>query len=116
MPNRDWVRPLEFGGPGDQVLVGAEVGERALGPCHGEAQALFGAGARGGVLGALVKGHADVGAEGDLHVHGVFGSKEVAAAVEVGAEAHALLGNLAELAEGEDLEAAGVGQQARAAS
>ena len=56
-----------------------------------------GAVAVGGILGALVEGHADVGAESDLHVHGVLGSEEVAAAVEMRAEAHALVGDLAQL-------------------
>ena len=95
---------------GDFVLMGAEVIERAPRPGHGEAQALFGAAAFGGVLGALVEGHGDVGAEGDLHVHGVLGREEVAAAVEMRAEAHAFVRDFAQLAEAEDLEAAGVGE------
>ena len=55
----------------------AEVGERALGPGQGEAQAFFGAGAVGGIFGTFVEGHADVGAEGDLYVDGVLGREEV---------------------------------------
>ena len=55
--------------PWDGVPVGAEVGERALCPGQGEAQALLGARRLGGVLGALVEGHADVCAEGDLDIH-----------------------------------------------
>jgi hypothetical protein len=90
--------------------VGAEVIERAARPGHGEAQALFGARAIGRVLGALVEGHADVGAERDLHVDGVLGREEVRTAVEVRAEAHAVVGDFAQLAQGEDLEAAGVGE------
>jgi len=94
--------------PGDAVLVGAEMVEGAAGPEHGDAEAFAGAGFVGGVLGAFVEGHADVCAEGDLDIHGVLGGKHVGAAVEVGAEADALVGEFAELVEGEDLESAGV--------
>jgi hypothetical protein len=96
--------------PWDLVLMGAEVGERALCPGEGEAEALFGAGSLGGVLGALVEGHADVSAKGDLDVHGMLGGEKVAAAIEVGAELDALIGDFAQGAEGEDLEAARVGE------
>ncbi len=84
--------------------------ERAAGPGHGEAEALLGAGAVCGILGALVEGHCDVGAEGDLHVHGVLRREEVAAAVEVRAEADTFIGDFAQSAEAEDLKAAGVGE------
>ena len=86
----------------------AEMIERAARPGHGEAQALFGAAAVGGIFGAFVEGHADVGAESDLDVDGVLGREEVRAAVEVRAEADAFVGDLAQRAEREDLEAAGV--------
>ena len=91
--------------------MGAEVIERAARPRHGEAQALFGASAIGGILGALVEGHADVGAEGDLHVDGMLGSKKVRTAVEVRAEADAVISDFAQRVEREDLKAAGVGEQ-----
>ncbi|HTQ86824.1 MAG TPA: hypothetical protein VMI93_11475, partial [Candidatus Solibacter sp.] len=91
--------------------MGTKVGERALGPGQGEAHALFGAGTRGGILGALVESHADVGTESDLHVDGMFGGKEVGTSVEVGAEADAIVGDFAERAEGENLEASGVGEE-----
>src|ERR1017187_9775327 len=58
-PNaRDLGHPIFLNGvkPGDFVLMSAEVDERALSPGHGEAEALFGASALGGVLGALIKG------------------------------------------------------------
>ena len=96
--------------PGNFVLVGAEMIERALCPGQGEAQALLGARTLGGVLGALVEGHADVCAESDLDVHGMFWSEEVAAAVEVGAEVYAFVGDLAQGAERKDLKAARVGE------
>ena len=97
--------------PGNFVLVGAEVIEGAARPGHGEAEAHFGAGARGGILGALVKGHADVGAESYLNLHGMFRSKRVRTPVEVGAEADTVIGDFAERIEREDLEAARVGEQ-----
>ncbi len=96
--------------PGDEVLMCAEVGEGAQSPGHGVAEAFGGAGLVGGIFGAFIEGHADVGAEGDLDVHGVFRGEEVGAAVEVGAEADAFLRNLSEFGEGEDLESAGVGE------
>lgn len=60
--------------------------------------------------GALVKGHHNVGTDDALGVDHVFGSEEVLAAVDVGAEADALPGELADTSEGEDLEASGVGE------
>ena len=64
----------------------------------------------GRILGALVEGHADVGAERDLHVHGVLGREEVTAAIEVRAETNAFVRDLAQLGEAVDLESAGVGE------
>ena len=79
----------------------AEVIERAARPGHGEAQALFGAAALGRILGALIKGHGNIRAQRNLHVHGVFGREEVAAAVEMRAEANAFIGDFAQFAEAE---------------
>ena len=62
------------------------------------------------MLGALVEGHDDVGAEGDLDFHGAFGGKEVGRAVEVRPEGYAIFGEFAQVAEREDLEAAGIGE------
>src|SRR5262245_4734348 len=87
-----------------------EMVERTLRPGHGEAQAFFRAGAVGGILGALVEGHADVCTERDLHIHGMFGREEVTAAVEVRAEAYAFVCHLAELCEAVDLKTAGVSE------
>jgi len=98
--------------PGDFVLVGAEMLKAASGPGHGVAKAFGGSGFGGGVFGAFVEGHADVRAEGDLDVHGVFWGEHVAAAVEMGAELDAFVGDFAEFGEGEDLESAAVGEQA----
>ena len=66
----------------------------------------LGAGALGGILGAFVEGHGDVRAESDLHVHGMFRREKMAAAVEVRPEAYALVGDLAQLAQAEDLKPA----------
>jgi len=55
---------LELIAPGNFVTMGSEVVEGAARPGHGEAEAFLGAITGGGVLGALVKGHDDVCAEG----------------------------------------------------
>ena len=101
---------LKLIAPGNFAAVGAEVVERAARPSHGEAEAFFGAITGGGVLGALVKGHANVCAESDLDVDRVLGRKEMRTAVEVGAELDAVVRDFAESVEGEDLEAAGVSE------
>ena len=64
----------------------------------------------GGVFDAFVKRHGDGGAEVGLDSHAFFRSHENALAVDVGGELHALLGDLAEGGQGEDLESAAVGQ------
>ena len=62
------------------------------------------------VLGALVEGHDDVGAQPDLGRDGALRAEEVRRAVEVRAKRHALFRHLAQIAEAEYLEAAGVGE------
>ena len=93
-------------------LVGAGVGGvAALRPAARELHGARDLGARGRVAHALVELHHDVGAQllGDVHV--VLGRPGDPAAVVVHrAEAHAVVGELAELLVGEDLEAAGVGE------
>ena len=91
--------------------VGAEVVERAARPRHRETQALFGARAIGRILRALVEGHANVGAQSDLHIDRVLGREEVRTSVEVRAEAHAVVRDFAQLVKREDLEAARIGEQ-----
>ena len=93
------------------MTMRAKVIERPPRPGHGQPQALFGAAAVGWIFGTLVEGHANIRAQRDLHIHGVFRSKKVAAAVQMRAEAHALIRHLAQLAQAEDLKAAGVGEQ-----
>jgi hypothetical protein len=97
-----------FVAPGNFFAMRAEVIEGATRPGHGKAKAFFSAGARGGILSALVKTHHNVGAESDLDVDGVLGCKEVRTSVEVGAELDAIVSDFAERAEREDLKAAGV--------
>ncbi len=63
-----------------------------------------------GKLGALVEGHDDVGTETDLGGQRGFRREEVQRAIDVRAELHAILGEFAQIAEAEDLEAAGVGE------
>ncbi len=82
----------------------------AAGPARGHFHGLAGALVGGGKLGALVEGHDDVGAEADLGGQRGFRREEMQRAVEVRAELHAILGELAQIAEAEDLEAAGVGE------
>ena len=66
------------------------IGAGPLGPGVGEGHGVAGALPACGGLDALVEDHHDVGAEGDLDGHGVFGGEEVLAAVEVGAELDAI--------------------------
>ena len=63
-----------------------------------------------GILGALVEHHQDVAAEGELDVDGGFGREGVEVAIEVRLEDDAVLGDLAQAAQAEDLEAAGIGE------
>lgn len=59
---------------------------------------------------AFIKEHDDVGAQIALDFHGGLGANEGGCAVEVVLEMDTLLGDLAEFGEGEDLEAAAVGE------
>jgi hypothetical protein len=63
------------------------------------------------ILGAFVEGHANIGAEGDLNLNGMFGRKKVRTPVEVRAEADAVVSDFAQRVEREDLKSAGVGEQ-----
>jgi hypothetical protein len=102
---------LHFGVPGDFVLVSAEVIEGAARPGNCEAETFFGTIARGGIFGALVKTHNNVGTESDLNVDGVLGGEEVRAAVEVRTELDAISRDFAKRVERKDLEAARVSEQ-----
>jgi len=117
MPPCTIRRGTACGRPADRATGlhadGAEAIQRALCPGHGQPQAFLGSSPVGGVFGALVEGHGDVGAKGDLHVHGVLGGEKWLLPVQVRAETDALVGDLAELAEREDLKAAGIREQAR---
>ena len=97
-------------GPGDFVLVVFEIALGTAGPAQGQVHRLLGARAIGGMLGALVEGHDDVGAEGDLDLHRLLGREDVRGAVEMRAKRDAFFADLAQLAEAEDLESAGVGE------
>jgi hypothetical protein len=92
------------------VLAGVERRPAAPRPAHRQRH-------RGGDLvaravggGALVEGHDDVAAEQALDLHRALGAEQVARAVEVAGERHALLGDLAQLAEAHHLVAAAVGE------
>src|SRR6187551_3707254 len=65
----------------------------------------------GGWIGsAVVERHRDVRAERELRVHGIFRREPHRAAVYGRTELHALLGDLAQRLETEDLESTGVGE------
>ena len=65
---------------------------------------------RGRILQALVEHHHDVAAQRQLDVDGRLRREHVAVAVEMRLEHHALFGDLAQPAQAEDLEAAGIGE------
>ena len=80
------------------------------GPAEGALHALAGVLVSDGIFGTLVERHADIAAEGQLHVDGGFRGEGVEIAIEVRLENHALIGDLPQAAEAEDLEAAGIGE------
>ena len=83
----------------------------ALGPHARQLHGALDVGARGGIAGALIELHADVGAELHGNFHVVLGRPEhVAAVVIVDDKAHALVGELDGVVVAEHLEAARVGK------
>ena len=58
----------------------------------------------------IIEEHGDVGSKGGLDFHGLARAEEAGRAVEVVLEVHALLGDLAQFGQREDLKAAGVGE------
>src|SRR5690242_19002339 len=81
-----------------------------FGPADGQFHGFARTGAVGGMLGALVAGHDDGGAQCDLRRRSALGRKEMERAVEWRAELDAFFAELAHLAQAPDLEAAGVGE------
>ena len=83
---------------------------RPCGPAHRQFHRLprFRLGRR--IRRAFVEHHGDVGSEHLLDAHRLLGREEQAIAVERRGELHAFLGDLAQRAEAEDLEAARVGE------
>ena len=69
----------------------------------------------GGSFDAFVEHHDDVRAERDLNLDRFFGRKKMLGAVEVRAESDAFVGDLAQIGEAENLEAAGIGEDRAAA-
>ena len=63
------------------------------------------------MLRAFVEGHHNVRAQRDLYFHRPLRRKQMRRAVQMRAETYALFFHLAQLAQAEDLEAAGIGQQ-----
>ncbi len=64
----------------------------------------------GGIFQALIERHHDVAAERELDIDRGFGREQVRVAIQVRAEQHAVFGDLAQVAQAEDLESAGIGQ------
>ena len=92
-------------------LGGVEAVDAAVEPAVGELHGVFGVAVVGLAGSALVEGHDDVGSDDTLNVHYPFGGEEVAAAVDVGAEGAALVGDFAVFGKRENLKAAAVGEQ-----
>ena len=87
-------------------VLGLAALEPAGGPGHGVQNVLPGS----GIFDALVKGHADIAAQIGLDAHALLGSHEYLSAVDVAGKVDTLLLDLAKRRQGEDLEAAGVGE------
>ena len=93
-----------------EAVEAVHLGAATLQPTDGAGAGLLDVLVGGGVLDALVKGHSDGGGQVGLDLHALLGAHEDAFAVHVGGELHALLGDLAEGGQGEDLESAAVGE------
>ena len=103
MGNSAW-RVGDLGHPPAVMLVGLAR------PAHGALHALARVLVADRIFGTFVEHHADVAAEGQLRVDRGFRREGVQVAVQVRLEDHALLGDFAQAAEAEDLEAAGIGE------
>ncbi len=93
-----------------EAVEAIHLGAATLQPADGTGGGLLDVLVRGGILHALVKGHGDGGGQIGLDLHTLLGAHEDALAVDVGGKFHALLGDLAERCQGEDLESAAVGE------
>ena len=89
---------------------------RALGPAQRQRQRALGRLTGGGIRQTFVERHRDVGAERALDVDDRLRRQEARRAVEGRAELDAVVAELADLREAEDLEAAGIGQDGAAPS
>ena len=97
-------------GPGPGLARPCEGPLAALGPGERAIDGALDLLARGGQRDAFVELHLDVGAEQALDLDGALGRQQVRGAVDVRLEGDALVGDLAQLGEAHDLEAAGVGE------
>ena len=96
---------------GEEGLGGvAAGGEAAFGPALGDGEGGAGGAAVGGGGDALVEDHHDVAADAALGEDGALGAEEDGLAVDVALEDGAGFAHGAGVGEGEDLEAAGVGE------
>src|SRR5215471_18594770 len=83
---------------------------RALRPGSGALQSGFGEGARSGRFDAFIEDHGNVRAQRELYLSGLFRSEEMLRAVEMRPEAYAVVADLAQIGEAEDLVTAGIGE------
>src|SRR5690349_5533800 len=102
--------PAVDGRPGYLVFMLLKIPFAALGPPQCKFHRGPGAFALSRMFSALVEGHDDVGAQADLRGYGGFRAEEVRGAIQVRAKRHALLADLAQVAEAEDLVTAGIGE------
>ena len=79
-------------------------------PPHGPAHGLIRRFMARRIFQALVERHHDVGAERKLDIDRRFGCEQVRVAIQVRAEQHTFFGDLAQIAQAEDLESARVRQ------
>jgi hypothetical protein len=100
--------PNKFLVPRNLVLMRAKMTQRFPGPGHCESKAVFCASPVRRILGTLVEGHGDVGSQCNLHIHGVFRREKMRRPIQVRPKLHALLCDLAQLAQAEHLKTAGI--------
>ena len=93
-----------------EAVEAVHLGAATLQPADGAGAGLLDVLVGGGVLDALVEGHGYGGGQVRLDLHTLLGAHEDALAVHMGGELHALLGDLAEGGQGEDLKSAAVGE------
>src|SRR5664279_3805089 len=101
---------VALGKPRNLILVIFEILLAARRPAQRHLHGRLGAPVLRRMFGALVERHDDVGAESDLGSDGALRTEEMRRAVKVRAKGHAVFRDLAQIAEAENLKAAGFGE------